>query len=124
MAKEIAPQLQEKGHVTRGWFGVSIQEMTPELAKSFGMKEKKGALVSQVVPGSPAEKAGIEQGDVIMEFDGKTVADSKICPGWSHRRRLENPSNIKLWRNEKALDRQVKVGEMEETVEVSQDASP
>src|SRR5262249_7233037 len=59
-AKDVAPQLQEKGHVTRGWFGVSIQEMTPELAKSFGLKENKGALVAEVLPGSPAEKAGIE----------------------------------------------------------------
>ena len=56
MAKEIAPQLQEKGHVTRGWFGVSIQEMTPELMKSFGMKKKKGALVSEVVPGARRRK--------------------------------------------------------------------
>ena len=71
MAKEIAPQLQDKGHVTRGWLGVTIQEVTPELAKSFGLKENKGALVAQVIPGGPAEKAGIEQGDVIVEFDGK-----------------------------------------------------
>ena len=61
--------------MTRGWLGVSIQEMTPELAKSLGLKEKKGALVAQVVTGSPAEKAGIEQGDVIVEFDGKEVAE-------------------------------------------------
>ena len=119
MAKEIAPQLQEKGHVTRGWFGVSIQEMTPELAKSFGMKEKKGALVSEVVPGSPAEKAGIEQGDVIMEFDGKAVADSQDLPRMVASTPVGKSVNIKLWRNEKALDRQVKVGEMEETVEVA-----
>src|SRR4030095_1456641 len=119
MAKEIAPQLQEKGHVTRGWFGVSIQEMTPELAKSFGMKEKKGALVSEVVPGSPAEKAGIEQGDVIMEFDGKAVADSQDLPRMVASTPVGKSVNIKLWRNEKALDRQVRVGEMEETVEVT-----
>src|SRR5262244_3048459 len=66
MAKDIAPQLQQKGHVTRGWLGVSIQEMTPELAKSFGLTDNKGALVAQVLTGSPAEKAGIEQGDVIV----------------------------------------------------------
>ena len=119
MAKEIAPQLQEKGHVTRGWFGVSIQEMTPELAKSFGMKEKKGALVSEVISGSPAEKAGIEQGDVIMEFDGKAVADSQDLPRMVASTPVGKSVNIKLWRNEKALDRQVKVGEMEETVEIT-----
>jgi len=119
MAKEIAPQLQEKGHVTRGWLGVSIQEVTPELAKSFGLKEKKGALVSQVVSGSPAEKAGIEQGDVIVEFDGKEVADSKDLPRIVASTPVGKAVTIKLSRNGKVLDRQVKVGEMEEKVEIT-----
>ncbi len=70
MAKEIEPQLQKRGHVTRGLLGVNIQDVTPELAKSLGLKESKGALVSQVVPGGPADKAGFEQGDVIVNFDG------------------------------------------------------
>ena len=119
MAKEIAPQLQEKGHVTRGWLGVSIQEVTPELAKSFDLKEKKGALVSQVVSGSPAEKAGIEQGDVIVEFDGKEVADSKDLPRIVASTPVGEAVTIKLLRNGKVLDRQVKVGEMEEKVEIT-----
>jgi len=119
MAKDIAPQLQEKGHVTRGWLGVSIQEVTPELAKSFGLKEKKGALVSQVVSGSPAEKAGIEQGDVIVEFDGKEVADSKDLPRIVASTPVGRAVTIKLTRNGKVLDRQVKVGEMEEKVEIA-----
>jgi serine protease Do len=123
MAKEIAPQLQEKGHVTRGWFGVSIQEMTPELAKSFGMKEKKGALISEVITGSPAEKAGIEQGDVIMEFDGKEVAESKDLPKIVASTPVGKSVNVKLARNGKTLDRQVKVSEMEETVQVSKTPS-
>jgi serine protease Do len=120
MAKEIAPQLQEKGHVTRGWLGVSIQEVTPALAKSFDLKEKKGALVAQVVSGSPAEKAGIEQGDVIVEFDGKEVADSKDLPRIVALTPIGKAVTIKLLRNGKALDRQVKVGEMEEKVEVAE----
>lgn len=80
MAKEILIQLKEKGKVTRGWVGVSIQEITPELAKSFGLKEEKGALVSDVVPGGPAEKAGIKRGDVIIEFNGKVVRDYHELP--------------------------------------------
>lgn len=120
MAKEIAPQLQEKGHVTRGWLGVSIQEVTPALAKSFDLKEKKGALVAQVVSGSPAEKAGIEQGDVIVEFDGKEVTDSKDLPRIVASTPIRKAVTIKLLRNGKALDRQVKVGEMEERVEVAE----
>ena len=123
MAKDIAPQLQEKGHVTRGWFGVSIQEMTPELAKSFGLKDGKGALVAQVVPGSPAEKAGIEQGDVIVEFDGKAVADSQELPRMVASTPVGKSVNVKLWRNGKALNQQVKVSEMEENVEVAKTAS-
>jgi len=120
MAKEIAPQLQEKGHVTRGWLGVSIQEVTPALAKSFDLKEKKGALVAQVVSGSPAEKAGIERGDVIVEFDGKEVTDSKDLPRIVALTPIGKAVTIKLLRNGKAFDRQVKVGEMEEKVEVAE----
>jgi len=119
MAKEIAPQLQEKGHVTRGWLGVSIQEVTPELAKSFGLKEKKGALVGQVVSGSPAEKAGIEQGDVILEFDGKEVADSKDLPRIVASTPVGKGVTVKLSRNGKLVDRQVKVGELEEKTEIA-----
>jgi serine protease Do len=120
MAKEIAPQLQEKGHVTRGWLGVSIQEVTPGLAKSFNLKEKKGALVAQVISGSPAEKAGIEQGDIIVEFDGKEVNDSKDLPRMVASTPVGKAVTIKLIRNGKFLDRQMKVGEMEEKVEVAE----
>jgi serine protease Do len=119
MAKEIAPQLQDKGHVTRGWLGVSIQEVTPALAKSFDLKEKKGALVAQVISGSPAEKAGIEQGDIIVEFDGKEVTDSKDLPRIVASTPVGKAVTIKLIRNGKVLDRQMKVGEMEEKVEVA-----
>jgi serine protease Do len=119
MAKDVVPQLQEKGHVTRGWLGVSIQEVTPELAKSFGLKEKKGALVAQVVSGSPAEKAGIEQGDVIVEFDGKEVSDSKDLPRIVATTPVGKAVTIKLSRDGKILDRQVKVGELEEKAGVA-----
>jgi len=123
MAKEIVPQLQEKGHVTRGWLGVSIQEVTPELAKSFSLKENKGALVAQVISGSPAEKAGIEQGDVLVEFDGKEIADSKDLPRMVASTPVGKVVTVKLSRNGKVLDRQVKVGEMEEKVEVAKTPS-
>src|SRR5512136_2054717 len=123
MAKEVVLQLQEKGHVTRGWLGVSIQEVTPELAKSFGLKEKKGALVAQVVSASPAEKAGIEQGDIIVEFDGKEIADSKDLPRIVASTPVGKAVTIRLSRNGKVLDRQVKVGEMEEKAEVAKTPS-
>ena len=122
-AKEIVPQLEEKGHVTRGWLGVSIQEVTPALAKSFDLKEKQGALVAQVVSGGPAEKAGIEQGDVILGFDGKEIAESKDLPRIVASTPVGKTVTVKLLRNGKVVDRQVKVGEMEEKVDISKHPS-
>jgi serine protease Do len=114
MAKEIAPQLQTKGHVTRGLLGVSIQDVTPELAKSFGLREGKGALVAQVVPNGPAEKAGIEQGDVIVSFDGKPVEDSKDLPRIVAATPVGKSVTVKVMREGKEISRTVSVGEMEE----------
>jgi serine protease Do len=75
MAKELLPQLK-KGKVIRGWLGLMIQDITPELAKSFGLKSAKGALIADVVKGSPADKAGLLRGDVILRFDGKEIENS------------------------------------------------
>lgn len=75
MAKVVMDNLIKKGKVVRGWLGVSIQPVTPDLAKQFDIKDDKGALVGDVVEDSPAEKAGLQSGDVIIEFDGKEVAD-------------------------------------------------
>jgi serine protease Do len=74
MAKELVPQLEEKGHVTRGWLGVSIQKLTPDLAESMGVADAHGALVAGVTPDSPAAKAGLAAGDVISRWDGKAVS--------------------------------------------------
>ncbi len=113
MAKEIAPQLQDKGHVTRGLLGVTIQDVTPELAKSFGLRDKKGALVAQVVSGGPAEKAGIEPGDVILAFDGKPIADSKELSRIVAATQVEKSVTVKVLRDGKEVVLQAKVGEME-----------
>jgi serine protease Do len=75
MAKVVMDNLINKGKVVRGWLGVSIQPVTPDLAKQFDIKDDKGALVGDVVEESPAEKAGMQRGDVIIEFDGKEVTD-------------------------------------------------
>lgn len=81
MASKIINQLKDNGRVVRGWLGVMIQKVTPELAKSFKMDEAKGALVADVVKGGPAEKAGIERGDVIVEFNGIPINDWSELPG-------------------------------------------
>ncbi len=73
---EVVDQLKAKGHVTRGYLGVNIQSITPEIASSMGIKDSKGALVAEVVPGGPAAKAGFEQGDIITAIDGQPVDDS------------------------------------------------
>lgn len=73
MARSIMQQLVQTGRVVRGWLGVSIQDLTPELASQFGIPDTKGVLVSDVVDDSPAQKAGFERGDVIIEYDGKPM---------------------------------------------------
>jgi serine protease Do len=75
MAKDLLPQLKT-GKVVRGWLGVMIQDITPQLAESIGLKSAKGVLVSDVVKGSPAEKSGLKQGDVIMRFDAKEIENA------------------------------------------------
>lgn len=75
MAKAVMDNLIHKGKVVRGWMGISIQPVTPDLAKQFGIKDDKGALVGDVIEDGPAEKAGLQRGDVIIEYDGKDVSD-------------------------------------------------
>src|SRR6266540_1801488 len=77
MAKKVVGQLIKKGTVTRGWLGVSIQPVTEEIAQSFGLKNTRGALISDVMAGSPAEKAGLKQGDVITRFGGNEIKDAR-----------------------------------------------
>lgn len=80
VAMEVQNQLRNGGRVARGWLGIGIQEITKELADSFGMKNTNGALVAGVEKGSPAEKAGLEAGDVILKFDGKPIGSSSDLP--------------------------------------------
>jgi serine protease Do len=80
LAKSIIPQLEEKGKVTRGMLGVQVQVVTPELAKSFGLSEPKGALVAEVNPGTPAEKAGLKRGDIITDFNGIPIKHMNELP--------------------------------------------
>jgi serine protease Do len=81
LAKPILGQLRATGKVTRGWLGVSIQPLTQELAKSFGIAGTQGALVTEIREDSPASRAGFKEGDVIVSFDGKNVDGSRALPG-------------------------------------------
>lgn len=80
MAKNIISQLKETGKVTRGWLGVVVQPITPELAQSFGLEGKNGALVSEVVKDGPADKAGMKAGDIVLEFNGKKISEMNDLP--------------------------------------------
>jgi len=112
LVKSLLPQLKEKGRVIRAWLGVYIQEVTPELAQSFGLKEAKGALVSQVVKGSPAEKAGIKPGDIILEFNGKVVEDWNQLPLMVSLQKPGERVKVKIYRDGKTLELWVTLGTM------------
>ena len=75
-AKDILPQLKADGRVTRGWLGVQIQEVTKPMADQFGLDEARGALVSQILPDTPAGKAGVQRGDVIIRWNGRDIENA------------------------------------------------
>ncbi|RWX45013.1 Trypsin [Candidatus Electrothrix aarhusensis] len=75
MAKSVEEQLRSNGKVTRGWLGLAIQDMNEDLAQSFGVNKAEGILVAEITKGSPAKKAGIQQGDIILSLNGKKIVD-------------------------------------------------
>lgn len=112
VANDIAGQLKSTGKITRGRIGVVIQPVTKELAESFGLVKPIGALVSSVEKGSPAEKAGIEAGDVILKFDSKTVASSEDLPRLVGATKPGSKAVVQIMRNKVAKDVNLVVGEM------------
>jgi serine protease Do len=114
VANDIAQQLRSTGKVTRGRIGVVIQPITKELAESFGLSKPMGALVNSVEKGGPADKAGIESGDVILRFDGKSVASSEDLPRVVGGTRPGSKVSVQLWRNKAAREVQVTVAELQD----------
>ncbi len=114
MAKHIVQQLKSQGRVIRGWLGVMIQEVTPQIAKALGLKEPKGALVADVTPGSPADKAGIKRGDVILEYNGHKIQDMNELPRLVANTPVGKEVEVKVWRNGQIKSLRVKVGELKE----------
>jgi len=111
MAKRIYTELVAKGKVTRGWLGVSIQPLTPELAKGFGLKESKGVLISDVVQESPADKAGIAAGDIIVEFDKKKVDSPQDLQKVVALTAPGKGVPVKVWRDKTEKTLEIKIGE-------------
>jgi serine protease Do len=111
-AKTLIPQLESTGEVTRGYLGVNIQAITPELAKSMSLKDTKGALVAGVTKGSPSEAAGLKAGDVIVSFDGKDVAEMNTLPALVAATPVDQAVPVKILRNGAAQTLSVTVGRM------------
>jgi len=112
--KKIVDQLEKYGKVSRGWLGVMIQELNDDLARSFRLKEKKGALISDVFENSPAAKAGLERGDVIIEFDGKKINQMRMLPPIVAETPIGKEVQLKTIRNGGERTLTVKIEEMDE----------
>ncbi|MEA5112614.1 MAG: DegQ family serine endoprotease [Geobacteraceae bacterium] len=115
LAKSVLTQLKETGKVTRGWLGVSVQPVTPELAQSFGLQAEKGALISEVMKDSPAEKAGFQVGDIILEFNGKQITEMNELPRLAAVTPVGKKAKVKLLRKGKVIEKSVTIEKMVET---------
>lgn len=112
MAMNVAEQLRTSGKVTRGWLGVIIQDVTKDLADSFGMKMPGGALVSRVLPDSPAEKAKLMPGDIILEYNGTKLQNSSDLPPLVGSSPVDKPSNLSILRQGERMELNVTIGEL------------
>lgn len=125
VAIDISNQLKASGKITRGWLGIAIQEITKELAESFGMKNTNGALVASVEKNGPADKGGLEAGDVITKFDGKTITTSADLPRAVGATKPGKMTAVEVIRKGSVKTLNMGVGEMpSETAEATQNIKP
>ncbi len=123
-AKQILPQLRADGLVTRGWLGVQIQAITPELAERFELDDAKGALVSQVLPDTPAAEGGIERGDVIIEFNGEEISEWRDLPIVVANALVDTKAKVVAIRDGKQKTFHVRVGQLDDSVQVASAEEP
>lgn len=114
LAMDIQQQLRARGRATHGRMGVSIQEVTRDMAESFGLSKAGGALVNSVEPNGPAARAGIEPGDVILRFDGKPISASSDLPRWVGATRPGTRAQVDLWRKGQTRSVTVTIGEFQD----------
>jgi len=122
MAKPIFTQLIQKGNVSRGWMGVTIQPVTEELAQSFGLRQAKGALINGVMSGSPADKAGIRQGDVVVAFNGVEVKDPSHLQRMVAEAGIGKPVKVTVFRDGKPIDLNLTLTRAESAPQPKRDA--
>ncbi len=118
LAKWVADQLIAKGKVTRGWLGIVIQDITPEMAESLGVKE--GVIIAQIMPGSPADKGGLKVGDVVVEVDGQKVSEVRELQFKIMRTEPGKEIDLKVIREGKEVGLKIKVGEMPEDRQIGE----
>jgi serine protease Do len=116
LTKTVIDQLKETGTVIRGWLGVLIQQITPEIAEGLGLRDVKGVLVSDVTPDGPADKAGIKRGDIIVDFNGKEVGDVTELTSMVAQMAPGSDVNVKALRNGKVSDFKVTLGKLPDTL--------
>tara|TARA_B100001989_G_scaffold202328_1_gene150725 strand:- start:5746 stop:7194 length:1449 start_codon:yes stop_codon:yes gene_type:complete len=114
LAEGVINQLIQYGKTVRGWLGVRIQTVTPDLAESLGLDRAYGALVASTIPDSPAQKAGIKAGDIILEFNGNEVTEMRRLPRLVAEADVNKNSKLVVWRNEKKVTKNVLIAELKE----------
>jgi serine protease Do len=112
MAKAVVAQLRDFGHARRGWLGVRVQQVTPDIAESLGLKNPEGAMVAGVTDGSPAAKANIRNGDIILKFNGQDVKEMRTLPRIVAETEIGKSVPLTVWRDGKSMDLQVAIAEL------------
>ena len=116
-ASKVIDQLISYGETRRGWLGVRIQEVSKEIAEAVELKKTEGALVASVGEKSPADKAGIKAGDIILEFDGKKIDTMRTLPRVVANTKVGKDVVVKIWRNKKLISKNLKLGRLESSEE-------
>jgi serine protease Do len=120
LAKPVIDQLRAHGKVDRGWLGVQIQQVTPEIAKSLGLPKEQGALVADVTAGGPAAKAGFQQGDVILSFNGHDINKVRDLPIVVAETPVGNDAKVHVWRKSGETDLDAKIAQMPDNPQIAQ----
>ena len=122
-ASNVIDQLENYGETRRGWLGVRIQEVTKEIAEAVELKKPEGALVASVGEKSPADKAGVKAGDIILKFDGKKIDTMRTLPKVVANTEVGKTVEIQIWRNKKLISKKLKLGRLESSEEFKEKKS-